>query len=204
MLYCANNDGFFPPSSWDIYTTNLHRWHGERRSPGEPFDFEHSPLKPYLTEGRIKSCPSFHRYLNGFETGCGGYGYNGDYIGSGRDVVDDESNTPAHEEFLDDPSKTVLFADCAFLDGADGHVIEYSFVTQPVYEAWWGIDSTPSVHFRHNGRANVAWADGHVTSEEMGYTENRWWYPNFDFKSHNIGYIGPWHDNRLYDRKWQK
>ena len=28
------------------------------------------------------------------------------------------------------------------------------------------ISSTPTIHFRHYGRANVLWTDGHVTSEK--------------------------------------
>ncbi len=200
-MYCADNDGFYPPASWDIYSTNLHRWHGTRHSPGEPFDFRKSPLRPYLVDGRIKTCPAFARYNKGFEKGCGGYGYNGDYIGSSWGVANDGSKTPAKESLIHDPSKTLLYADCAFLDGPNGHLIEYSFITAPVYEYWGGIDSTPSIHFRHAGRANVVWADGHATSEPMGFSANRPWYPGFDFIGHNIGYVGPFHDNRLYDRK---
>jgi prepilin-type N-terminal cleavage/methylation domain-containing protein/prepilin-type processing-associated H-X9-DG protein len=200
LLYCQYNDDYFPPSSWDLNTRNLHRWHGVRDTTREPFDFKRSPLYELLKGDRVKACPSFAQYLTGFEAGCGGYGYNDDYIGSGRGVPDDLSSGPARRAMLRDPSNTVLFADAAFLGGeGSGSLIEYSFITEPLFEAWGKCPSTPSVHFRHRGYANVSWCDGHITSEPMGWSSNGF-FPNFDFAGHHIGYIGPYHDNRLYDR----
>ena len=96
---------------------------------------------------------------------------------------------------LTDPSRTILFADCAYLSGK-GKLIEYSFVTEPKFEAWGGFHSTPTVHFRHNGRANVAWCDGRVSSEPLGFA----WDAGPGFAKHHIGYVGEHRDNRLYDR----
>jgi len=189
LLYRDANDGYFPPASWDIMTTNLRRWHGERDRQNEPFEFDRSPMHQYLQTDRIKACPVFRDRLRGFEAGCGGYGYNDDYVGSGRGDPTDGSDTPARN--LGDPTNTVMFADCAFL--RNGELIEYSFITEPVFETW-GCDSTPSVHFRHRGKANVGWCDGHVTAESMGFSRG----PSAD---HQIGYIGTFDDNRLYDRK---
>ncbi len=67
-------------------------------------------------------------------------------------------------------------------------------VTEPLFEVYGNSPSTPSVHFRHNGRANVAWCDGHISSEPMGFSRTD------QQKSHDIGYIGTDKDNRLYDR----
>jgi prepilin-type N-terminal cleavage/methylation domain-containing protein/prepilin-type processing-associated H-X9-DG protein len=201
LLYCEYDDDYFPPSSWDIYTTNRHRWHGERDNQGEPFDFRRSPLYTYLKTDRIKGCPVFAEYLTGFEAGCGGYGYNDGYVGSGRGDPRDKSSRPARRGQIGDPANTVMFADCAFLGGPGaGGLIEYSFVTEPVYEAWGSTPSTPSIHFRHQGRANVSWCDGHVSSEPMGYSNNHGFFPGYDFAAHNIGYVGTFRDNRLYDR----
>lgn len=201
LLYCEYNDEHFPPSSWDIYTTNRHRWHGVRNSGTEPFDFRRSPLALYLKGDRIKACPTFVDYLTGFEAGCGGYGYNDGYVGSGRGDPTDQSSRPARRGMIRDPANTVLFADCAFLGGqGGGQPIEYSFITEPVYAAWDGVPSTPSIHFRHHGLANVSWCDGHISSERMGYSNNHGYFPGYDFASHNIGYVGTYHDNRLYDR----
>ncbi len=201
-MYAHFNDGCYPPSSWDINGRNLHRWHGVRRSRGEAFEFDGSPLYPYLKVKRIKACPSFKRYLTGFERGCGGYGYNDSFVGSGRGVIGDGGNLPAKVSAISNPVETVLFADCAFLGGSgEGELIEYSFVTEPVYKRWGGTPSTPTVHFRHRGGANVVWCDGHVSSEPMGWSrENTPMYPGYDFPGNNIGYIGKYRDNTLYDR----
>ena len=195
FLYTNDNDEYFPPSSWDIYTANCHRWHGVRNNQQEPFDFRHSPLYPYLKGDKIKACPIFAEYLKGFEAGCGGYGYNDSYVGSGRGDAQDRSSCPARRGMIADATNTILFADAAILQGS--RVIEYSFVTEPLFEAWGGVQSTPSLHFRHHGRANVAWCDGHVSSEPLG------WSPLAGNAAGGdpIGYVGPWHDNRLYDRK---
>ena len=174
---------------------NLHRWHGVRDRQNEPFDFARSPLHAYLEVDKIKACPEFARHLTGFEAGCGGYGYNDSYIGSSRGVPGDLSNIPARRGDLTDPSRTILFADCAYLSGK-GKLIEYSFVTEPKFEAWGGFHSTPTVHFRHNGRANVAWCDGRVSSEPLGFA----WDAGPGFAKHHIGYVGEHRDNRLYDR----
>lgn len=69
-----------------------------------------------------------------------------------------------------------------------------------MYEAWGGVQSTPSIHFRHHGLANVSWCDGHVSSEPMGYSSSHSYFPGYDFARNDIGYVGIWHDNRLYDR----
>ena len=196
LLYAEYNDGHFPPSSWDIMGGNLHRWHGVRDRQGEPFDFKRSPLHPYLKTDRIKACPTFAQYLRGFEAGCGGYGYNDSYVGSSRGIPGDGSSLPARRGMIHDPSGTILFADCAFLEWSAGEIIEYSFVTEPVFEAWGNTPSTPSVHFRHHGLANVAWCDGHISAEPMGFSKD-----GTANAKHDIGYVGKWHNNRLYDRE---
>jgi prepilin-type processing-associated H-X9-DG protein len=84
-------------------------------------------------------------------------------------------------------------------------LIEYSFLEPPV-SIW--VDSvlgpqyypsSPSIHFRHRNRANIAWADGHVTSELFSWT-----YPGVNVYGANnsllhLGYFGP-HDNSLFQR----
>jgi len=75
-------------------------------------------------------------------------------------------------------------------------LIEYSFVEPPVAG---GVPSSPSIHFRHRNKANIAWADGHVTTEPFVWT-----YPTpnafgGDNKLAHLGFIGP-KDNSLYQR----
>ena len=44
-------------------------------------------------------------------------------------------------------------------------------------------EQRPKMHFRHNGLANVAWCDGHITSERMSYSRTI-------YGAFNIGFIG--------------
>ena len=201
ILYANSNDDYFPPSSWDLTTRNLTRWHGTRANQGRPFEFATSPLQPYLQADRVKACPMFESYLTGFESGCGGYGYNDDYVGSGRGVLalpPKARSWPARRGEINDPTGTIMFADCAFT-GPGGSLIEYSFVTEPVFEVYGNSSSLPSIHFRHHGRANVAWCDGHVSSESFGWSPNGSWHGD-DYDATALGYIGASQDNRLYDR----
>ena len=62
-----------------------------------------------------------------------------------------------------------MFCDTAFLQ--DNFLIEYSFAEPPyvvtggrVYEGYY---TTPSIHFRHMGKANVGWSDGHIEPKPM-------------------------------------
>ena len=67
-----------------------------------------------------------------------------------------------------------MFADTAMakLDNGRPYYLEYSFAEPPYFlfdgrpAVEWGYAS-PSIHFRHRGRANVGWADGHMDTREM-------------------------------------
>ncbi len=74
-------------------------------------------------------------------------------------------------------------------EGANGLLIEYSFAEPPQFAG--GGTPWPTIHFRHRGRANVAWADGHVSSETLERTDCR-------SADHALGWFGP-DDNSLFD-----
>lgn len=213
QLYLANamyadDHGSYVAAAPDIFTSNLKRWHGERTRICEPFDGAKGPLASYLGgSGKIRQCRSFTRFAasgaaNAFEASCGAYGYNATGVGSliyfqgyRLDAMVMGAN-PAH---IKDPSRTIMFADCAFpqpYGNNPTYLIEYSFaepyhwVFNPGEETAFRPD--PSIHFRHNGRANVVWCDGHVSSEEMEQKAGD------HFVRWNIGWFGP-PNNSLFD-----
>jgi prepilin-type processing-associated H-X9-DG protein/prepilin-type N-terminal cleavage/methylation domain-containing protein len=212
--YIQENHGHWPPAHLDFLTKNKNRWHGERTSLSKPFDFSGSCLKRYLQTAAIKQCPSFAPSRpNGFEASCGGYGYNSHYIGSselcpalvglslGPAAWDREvGNRPAKQNMIRRPAEKIAFADTAIAP-APGNIIEYSFVEPPllnVLGTWQ--PSQPSIHFRHNrGRANIGWADGHVTSEKFGWSHPPHEPYNVDTAGVMLGFFGP-HDNALFAR----
>ncbi len=208
-MYAADHGGYFSPAST---VNNLTRWHGRRTAASRPYDPRCGYLSPYFNggegptgaprslsfdkddpyagTGRELECRAFESYQkssSSFEKGAGCYGYNAAYIGGS---MGDMFN-PTSSSLLNDPAHTVMFADTAFASGSS--VQEYPFA-EPFYsvnaDGSLGMGLTPSVHFRHDGKANVAWADGHVTSEEPSRLQN---------KKHNIGWIGKSEDNGVWN-----
>ena len=99
-------------------------------------------------------------------------------------------------------AETLMFADCAMVTGGE-NMIEYSFVEPPFWlsngEPMTSWFTSPSIHFRHRDKANVVWADGHVSSENRTrYNgQNGYGVKSADFA---IGWFGSL-DNSLFDLK---
>lgn len=194
MMYKNEWDYYYPPAATPDNNT---RWHGARDNSSDPFDPTRGLIYPYLKSERIKECPSFQNYLVGFEAGCGGYGYNAQYIGGTPGAWPYPYHTPARDSQIKKPSQTIMLADCAYLDN-DEKIIEYSFVEAPVFE-FWGLNADPSIHFRHNGMANISFCDGHVEPRDMdSCSVSGWGHSVETFRANNIGFVGT--DNELYDR----
>lgn len=211
-MFAAENNGRYVPAAPDIAEPGggLTRWHGVRPSITEPFDSQQGPLAEYLAFGVVKECPVFTEFRtredspNAFDEGTGGYGYNAAYIG-GTAYMNEfpESYAVATKDArVQDPVNTILFADAALPQ--DGYIIEYSFIEPPYYPTPdqpkgnkdWGL-MAPSIHFRHGGRANVLWADGHITSEKITWTEDTNVYGG-ENRRWGVGWFGP-KDNSLFD-----
>lgn len=199
MSYAADNDGQFCPA---MERKNRKRWHGERASSKGKFDAAKGFLSPYLGgEGRVKTCPLFSDIViaGSFEEGTGGYGYNAAYVGG----TPSDTYTGARISDIPRPAQTVMFATTAFAK-AKG-VQEYAFA-EPYY--WvdpnnnMGGALQPSVHFRANGKALIAWCDGHVTAElpeKLGGTD----YYAGDSEKQKIGWVGPSDNNGYWNPEFQ-
>lgn len=186
-MYASEWQGRYVPAAYDINDGfgGRHRWHGVRKTADSNSDFDpaRGPLANYLPDSRVKLCPVFEEFsrrgdvILAFESGTGGYGYNDKYLG-GTYFANDyltAPKVPMLSHRVMHPAQTVMFADAAFAM-TDG-LIEYGFVEPPYFvspedphgNTAFGLMS-PSLHFRHNRRCNVVWADGHVTSEPWGWT----------------------------------
>lgn len=211
-MYVNEWDGHYPPAAPDIDGPGggLTRWHGTRPNIDAPFEPTTGPLADYLPDSRIKSCPVFFEFaqsndnVTAFEAGTGGYGYNRAYVGGKSDqyAFPASARRTSRAARMFDPANTILFADAALPQ--DGYLIEYSFVEAPHVpspefpkgDPDAGLAS-PSIHFRHYGRANVLWADGHITSEKIEWTPDTNIYGGNN-RAWNVGWFGP-KDNRLFD-----
>ena len=207
ITYAADNKQHFVRATSSDNTT---RWHGGRDDPNnDPFDPAKGPLSDYFGErGRVKVCPTFD-YFNDddpggmmaqtFEAGTGGYGYNKHSIGARYDTMSypEAEEHSARTGDVRKPTETVLFTDTAFLASDAPHpYIEYSFCEAP--QTSFG-GASPSIHFRHDGRANVAWADGHVSRRKLEFSHSYWFGVSSDQAAdRGLGWFGT-DDNTLFD-----
>ncbi len=221
IAYADDHDSRCVPAARDIYAENLQRWHGSRQNTRTDFDPSRGPLWRYLAKsGGLKECPSARELKRSrdfsdptsfpaFESGCGGFGYNGYYVGGTyyRNSLPEAAEVASVAADIARPSKTLMFSDAALpkrdpKTGAE-FLIEYSIAEPPFLPSKTGVSTTalsPSMHFRHNGVACVAWCDGHVSAEKMSWTlegDNAY---RADSRRNHVGWIGPG-DNSLFDNR---
>ena len=136
-----------------------------------------------------------------FEQGTGGYGYNEIYIGgtpANPFVPERIANVPQ-------PARTIMFSDTGLARATGFRNIPFCEPYQ--YVSTSGRLAGPlsgSVHFRQaNGKANVAWCDGHVTAELPSQLDRINYYGG-DEQKWMLGWFGPsqengyWNPNRSY------
>jgi prepilin-type N-terminal cleavage/methylation domain-containing protein/prepilin-type processing-associated H-X9-DG protein len=204
--YAIENNNCFVLAAPDIWTTNNQRWHGIRANNDSQFDWHKSPLISYIAGGGVKECTQKVNFRKGspwdfnYEDGCGGYGYNMAYIGSRiweRNIAE-SCKKPVRDFEIASTTKTIMFADCAMAqaDGGTPYYLEYSFAEPPLNGGGY---AWPSIHFRHRGKANVGWVDGHISSEVMN-DFNIVIYDRINSSDVMLGWFGPL-DNSLFDLK---
>lgn len=223
QLYIANsgysleNDDFYVRAAYDYFEGfgGRHRWHGVRKSDGvapdpakNTFDPLKGPLKNYLSDGEVKECPALVKFIkdgamNAFEAGCGGYGYNAIGIGSRSyqyGFCDRAVRSSMKTVEISRPDRKVMFTDTAFTQGSPpSYIIEYSFCEPP--RAVMNFGNGPretgrlkaSIHFRHLGKTNVVWCDGHITAESIDFPPQA----IEQIEEFKIGWFGP-DDNSLF------
>lgn len=207
-LYAAENATFCPAAD----QFNTRRWHGKRTSVSAPFDPAKGLLSDYLGKSReVTVCPLFKAIAtnhSSFENGTGGYGYNSQYIG-GKPGGEYDSTTklllaerPANVE---DADRTVMFTTTAYAR-AEG-MQEYPTCDPPFWDFGDGNLSSrpnPTVHFRANGKALVAWCDGHVSAERPNDSPEGENPHGGDAASFHLGWFGPEENNGYWNTRKQR
>lgn len=217
--YAQENQEYFVLAAPDMWGINLKRWHGVRNNTNSAFDPERGPMIAYMGNRKLKECPNFLASLDysdkagqsaGFEQGCGGYGYNEVYIGGRSDmygISDTACKNSAKIVHIREPQNTVMFTDAAYMTGSGANMtrIAYSFCEPPYWEMGPGISFSitpnPSIHFRHRSMANVAWADGHASSEKITFSvsyQTHGMIQGDQAKEQGIGWFGL-QNNSLFD-----
>lgn len=185
--------------------SNNRRWHGARTSYSGAFDPTAGFLSPYLGESRqVTVCPLFRAMAEGsssFENGTGGYGYNAAYIGGlpgGAYNSQTRIRIPQRQANITNPAHTVMFATTAYARSSG--LQEYPYCEPPFWDFGGGPSGarpSPSVHFRANGKAIVAWCDGHISTEPPNRASAGLNPHGGDAGSHGLGWFGP-EDNNGY------
>jgi prepilin-type processing-associated H-X9-DG protein/prepilin-type N-terminal cleavage/methylation domain-containing protein len=133
------------------------------------YDLSAGALYPYLSDSRVRLCPSLGYALTLFKLKAEGavcsYGYN-IYLAPSNTEVIVSINRAGH------PSDTVLFGDAAQVNDFQPPASP----SNPLIEEWYYLDLAtnftgrsyyPNGHFRHSQKANAVFCDGHVAAERM-------------------------------------
>lgn len=204
----ASDKGHFAPVA---NRNNTKRWCGSKRGDGS-FDPTRGYLADYLGKSRkVTPCPLFVDMLRGaasFELGTGGYGYNDNYIGGrpegqagGRRAwAANGDRIAATTAQIHDPTRTVMFTTSAYASGSS--VQEYPYSHAPYWDFGRGpsgMRPSPSTHFRFDGQAIVAWADGHVSFEQMDTREVGYNPHGGNASDQQLGWFGPDENNGFWN-----
>jgi prepilin-type processing-associated H-X9-DG protein len=115
---------------------------------------------------RVQQCPSFEGASNWLADPFTGYNYNASYIGHGQYESVPE---PARITSVKRPAETALFGDGQWAGGAN------KFMRAPFPnpgDARFSGRYAGTQGFRHLGRTNVAYCDGHTESRSERFTAN--------------------------------
>lgn len=195
--YATTHRGLFPPAlsaaqisngratvaNWDFTTERLMATGATTVRPGVLWQGE--------TIQQIHQCPSFDGRSNTLADPYTGYNYNTSYIGRGAGEV--PLSTPARLLQIKNPSATVMFGDGQMSSGAN------KFMRAPFPDAQ--SDSSTSTRsggtqgFRHRGKTNVSYVDGHAESLKIRFTNT---IPSQQTKlGKDCGFLSA--DNSIYD-----
>lgn len=171
LMYVQDHDGYFYPHRAPVY------WFGRLDTATNPPTVyrEEGLLYPYMRNFQIQLCPSFTGQP-AYGRGTAGYGYNVVYLTAGFGAAG------VNEAQIQRPAACALFADsAAYANWLNPPVLMETL-------SIWPPSSTITfnyavVQFRHNGTANVVYADGHVRSAQPTRAGN----PYAQFDLHHLG-----------------
>ncbi|ARN55866.1 prepilin-type N-terminal cleavage/methylation domain-containing protein [Sedimentisphaera salicampi] len=118
------------------------------------------------SEPEIQQCPAFRGNSNTPSDSYTGYNYNTSYIGRG---ANETVSRPAKIEEISRPYRCAVFGDGEFSGGAN------KFMRSPEpsrFDKSFSGRNAGTQGYRHNGKTNIAWADGHVNSQKKCFAEN--------------------------------
>ena len=160
---------------WDDHEGHCFRWRGPATNGGQvywfgwlqngaegqrQFDPRMGALFPYLEDRGVEICPAFNYLSPQFKlksTGASyGYGYN-------LALSSPLDQPPVNITRTSRPTELAFLADSAQVNAFQPPASPQN----PMLEEFYYLSATePTVHFRHQRRANVAFCDGHISTEK--------------------------------------
>ena len=191
QLYGDDYRGYCMPQVWYRASPPIFWWGAN----GNPADYEVGFLRPYLEEAagidNVFDCPEqpWGSYIpQGAARGpTTTYGYNGLYLApqaSGWGVASAKTHWKTIGEIAG-PSQVFVFADTALDWTGHGRVSNNCYIDGPMvpWGSSWNKNGYPTLRFRHQGRAIVAFADTHVDAVHRGRA-------HITSTAAEIGYVG--------------
>ncbi|MEM7577759.1 MAG: DUF1559 domain-containing protein [Planctomycetota bacterium] len=197
QMYVDDYDGRLVPHSWEDYDmpyfaggNRTPKWWGVAHSAGGPDElFANSLLGEYLSDAtQIGGCPSWDPpadFMAQFRQPFApqipevDYGYNGKMLGEPSVQFGPARWEGFRQISIEDPAGTLAFADAGTYDNNfEGEVVvNFEFEINPAVDSTYpprvangaGPLAQPTIRGQHAGNANVAWLDGHGSSEEVKY-----------------------------------
>jgi len=195
QLYVNNNDGFYPIAYMYKFTDTAsisYAWDFTTVTNWSPF--EQKVIPGLLWQGetieKVQQCPSFKGDATWLVDPYTGYNYNVSYIGHGQleDCV-----TPVRAVSVRKPDRCALFGDGQFSGGAN----KFMRSPWPSECDMFGSRAAGTQGYRHYGRTNVAYCDGHAATVKECYKNAE--EDQIAEIAEGTGFLSP--DNSAYDFK---
>jgi prepilin-type processing-associated H-X9-DG protein len=199
--YTQTYNGYYPIAYYDEERTTCeieYCWDFTVIDESGEISIEPGLLWQGQTIEKIQQCPSFKGDSNTQYDPYTGYNYNTSYIGHGEF---ENIPTPAKVNDIRDPANCALFGDGQWKNGAN------KFMRAPLRspaDRTFNGRYAGTQGYRHSGKTNVAWCDGHTISWEQIHTNTEIAWQESSLKEYNktnrgsrIGFLSP--DNSAYD-----
>jgi len=187
QMYADDNDERACPSYHAGNADDAWDFHHLQDSAGNYTGWTTGFLGVYTRDGAIHGCPDNTFISTPSKRPYNGYAYNATYIGGDYFLSPSGSGDyPACAlPQIVSPSQTAVFS-----DAGHGPQSPDNFLRSPGDTVFFGSYSAGLVNFRHEGKANVAYADGHVKSaaDLFPYTYS---HPEFGGLSADDSAYGP-------------
>lgn len=202
QIFANNNNDYYPPayaadSNPGDVITETNEWDFSGKS--HYFTGEETVKGGFLWEGeevgKVHQCPVFKGQGN-TSSKFTGYNYNTSYIGHG---YNEPVSTPARVTAVRNPKGCALFGDGEYTGGAN------KFMRSPFKNKYdnFNLRYAGTQGFRHDGRTNVMWCDGHGSTQKELYTKTERSNHEEKIKAYNlenkvkVGFLSE--DNSAYD-----